>query len=159
MQPQPTGTVIDRVERLERIYMQQVAFGSPMQPQSALSDPITNPWAGLSNATHNGQTDNIKGSWVEIRFTARNVATLAFHNLGMPVVLSPLPNVRWINFGIITNSTGNGPFASISINYDFRDSASMTEDAMPLRIYSRLGRVISALQPTVVTLYFIPAEM
>ncbi len=87
-------------------------------PQNPLDDSDTG-LAGGGSGSHNGTTDNINGSWVEVDFTAIDTAVAFRHNLG--VILTGVTddrNVRWEIDGLRHDAdgiAGSGLLTAVSL--------------------------------------------
>lgn len=88
-------------------------FGDPASPFDALD-------TSLAGGVHNGRTDNIRGSWVEVDITAKDTAVEFVHNLNSPLHGTSERNVRWHytnlrhdGYGLSTDDMVTGLSASI----------------------------------------------
>lgn len=149
--PSRPQSLVDQIKRLTRVANGLVGFGHPQDP---LDDDGTT-LAGASAGNHNGTTENIQGSWVELQVETLDAATTCHHHLAVPVVTAGEPNVRWLVFGFQHDGTGASA-TSGAPGAQFESGDTVNEDNIQLRFYAP-GRTVDGDHPLHVTLFFIPA--
>lgn len=157
MDPKDTVAIVDTLNRVIQVVDQEIEVGDPNDPQN--EDSGVKP-TGLA-ATHNGRLSNVRGSWVEMEFTARNSAVNFVHNLNIPVHNNGAvnePNVRWLGTNLRHSGLGAGPGSIMTVMYTDLDAASITANSLPLRLYASAARTIDGVDnPVRVSIFFIPA--
>lgn len=142
--------VAEAIHRLSQIVDSEIEFGDPQ-------DPTTDEISTLAGDGHNGRTQNIAGSWVELQLddatNLLNTNVTCTHNLGLPVLSATEPNVRWETWGWQHDNTGAGAGSTVSAIYT---GGSVTSNAIQLRFFAS-GRTVTAAHPLKVCLRFIPA--
>jgi len=114
----------------------------------------------VSAANHNGTTENIAGSWVEVTFDTPDSAVTCHHNLfrHWPTYTLPVtgePNVRWLVFAF--SHDGNTVDAASTLSINFEEGDTVTTNSIALRLYVGGTRVVDATHPCTATLFFVPA--
>jgi hypothetical protein len=100
------GRALDATTQFGGVY-----FGHPANPFE--EDDTT--LAGSSATAHNGLIENVRGSWVELEFSALDTAVEAIHNLSIPVINANKPNVRWIVMGVQHAGTQGTRFSDLQV--------------------------------------------
>lgn len=155
MQPQPTGSLEDRIAMLEYIATGKLAFGTDLDPQDP-GNAIALP-AGSSATAHNGFNDNIQGSWAMVRLVTANPIVTVHHNLGVPIIATNQLNVRWMVLGFQHTGQGVGNTSTISVMYNPTTAGpTLTENSIDLQ-FSTLNRTVGANNALLVRLFFVPA--
>jgi hypothetical protein len=149
--PTDTAQIAEAVSELQRIVDARVEFGNPQDPNG----PTTTLAGSGTPTTHNGQTMNILGRWVELEFTALDTEVVANHNLSVEVFNTEV-NVRWIVMGIRHSGDAANGTAAISIIHE--DGGTLTADTLGLRAYCAATRTVDADNPIRVSLFFTPAS-
>lgn len=153
--PHDLRSVAEALTEVIRILDSQVEFGNPQDPRSRSSVELAGD-AAAAPSTHNGQLMNIRGSWVELEFTALDTEFVAHHNLGAPIFNSEV-NVRWITMGIRHDgNTVSGGVDTFSVLHE--DGGTLTTNTIGLRAYAAATRVVDADHPLHVSLFFIKAN-
>ena len=123
----------------------QISIGEPIS-----HDAVMHP---------NGVKGHLLGSFVTIPVDdlkyPLDTACLCHHNLNVPNKAAGGLNVGWVIVRIEHDGTGVGVTSTVSCNYDTRDSAGITENAIPLRFYA-VARTVTVAHPMNVTLWFFP---
>jgi hypothetical protein len=112
--PQKPESIIKGVTDVARVVDGEIEFGHPLNPYD---DQDTTLAGAGSPTTHNGSVQNIKGSWVEVEFSAANAAVSFAHNLNVEVVAANEPNVRWL-FTNFQHSGAGAATGCLSLEYD-----------------------------------------
>lgn len=133
-------------EDLQRTPRGLLTAGSPVAsatfPPASGTDPM-NGWVG-----------DMAWSWVRQSITAADTLVAFDHNLNAPLLTGTYPNVAWLVWQMWHDGTGADAASTLSLNYETGDSASITVNSMPLRLYVGGTRTVDADHPVTVTLIF-----
>jgi len=153
--PEDPQSIVQQSEEIQRVVDGDIEFGHPNDPEDITS---TTP-AGSTSLAHNGNVQNIAGSWVEAKYTSANSTFTCYHNLFPdPEYTLPVtgePNVRWLVFGF--SHDGNTIDAASTLSVDFVEGDTVAANSIQLRLHAAGTRVVDATHPVTVTLFFIPA--
>jgi hypothetical protein len=152
--PNDLESIVEFIGAIQREVDGLIEFGTPQDP----TDDTSTTLAGSASGAHPGSLQNIHGSWAEAEFGAVNTAVTFYHHLGLDVIGTDLPNVRWLftNF----RHSGAGPATGcLSLEYD--DAlCTVAANSIDLVIRASPGgvRTIAAGANAVkCTVFFIPA--
>lgn len=121
----------------------------------SIGEPVSEDTTRLPN----GVKGHMLGSFVTIPVDdlkyPLDTACLCHHNLNVPNKAAGGLNVGWMIVRIEHDGTGVGSTSVVSCNYDTRDVAGITNNAIPLRFYA-VARTVTVVHPMNVTLWFFP---
>jgi len=155
VQPTVGGESLEsRVARLEEVTDKHLGFGEPYTLGSW--DSGVHP--GTTPTADNGNLENFRGSWVEMRFEDFNTPVTAYHNLNVPLVgaAGQQENVYWWEMGYFHDGTGASATSSLSIVWTNGDA--FDENSVELRLFTGGARTVDSDHPVIATLYFTPAD-
>ena len=143
-------SVVEHVYRIQRTMDGDIEFGTPNDPRDPASTTLAN------GSDHNGDLQNIRGSWVEVSITTGgnglNNQITCTHNLNVQVLSGTTPNVRWLVFGFQHDGTGALAGSSITAVYS---GGTVTADSIQLKFWAG-GLTVDGSHPLKVTLFFVP---
>jgi hypothetical protein len=153
--PDKPDSIVKALSEATRVVNEWIEFGNPQNPYDDQSTTLAG--AGTPT-THNGEMQNIRGSWVEVEFDAANAAEAFNHNLGLDVISADEPNVRWL-FTNFRHSGAGAATGCLSLEYDDALCA-VSANSIDLVLRASPGgvRTIAAGANAVkCTVFFIPA--
>ena len=158
--PEQPLSIVEQLSEIQDVVDRKIEFGHPSHPED-ISSVLA---AGVTSTSHNGYTENIAGSWVELKFGAVDGSgdhiAIAYHNLfqddpNYTLPVAGVPNVRWLVFGF--SHDGNTATAASTLSVVFQEGDAVTTNSITLQLHVGATRVVDATHPCTVTLFFIKA--
>ena len=157
-------SVVEQQRGIIQVIDGLIEFGDPIDP----FDPANTGRAGSAAISHPGSTSNIHGSWVEIELTAEGRSTKTCnHNLYLEednttytLPVSGEPNVRWLVFGWLHDSTGTSGSTRLDLAVYFLGGTVATNSvALEFDVTLTAGAwTLGSNNPLLVTLFFTRAS-
>jgi len=159
--PEQPLSIVEQLSEIQDVVDRKIEFGHPSHPED-ISSVLA---AGVTSTSHNGYTENIAGSWVELKFgdvVAGAHKATAYHNLfqddpNYTLPVAGVPNVRWLVFGFSHSGNTVDAASTLSVAFDESDSGSVAANSIKLSLNFGGTRVVSDAEPVTVTLFFVRA--